>query len=89
MPRAAGDQDQLFCGCDNDSREAEPNTHVCEVCGGMPGSLPVLNKRALELALRLGLALNAGYEQNFICQRHRGAHSLFRRSKAPSLHDQF
>jgi aspartyl-tRNA(Asn)/glutamyl-tRNA(Gln) amidotransferase subunit B len=56
---------KLFCGCDNDSREAEPNTHVCEVCGGFPGALPVLNKRAVELALRLGLALNAGYEQNF------------------------
>jgi aspartyl-tRNA(Asn)/glutamyl-tRNA(Gln) amidotransferase subunit B len=52
---------KLFCGCDNDSREAEPNTHVCEVCFGMPGTLPVLNKRAVELALRLGVALNAKY----------------------------
>jgi aspartyl-tRNA(Asn)/glutamyl-tRNA(Gln) amidotransferase subunit B len=50
---------KLFCGCDNDSREAEPNTHVCEICLGMPGTLPVLNKRAVELALRLGLALGA------------------------------
>jgi aspartyl-tRNA(Asn)/glutamyl-tRNA(Gln) amidotransferase subunit B len=56
---------KLFCGCDNDSREAEPNTNVCEVCGGFPGALPVLNRRAVELALRLGLALNAGYEQSF------------------------
>lgn len=52
---------KLFCACDNDSREAEPNTHVCEVCMGFPGTLPVLNKRAVELALQLGLALNAKY----------------------------
>jgi aspartyl-tRNA(Asn)/glutamyl-tRNA(Gln) amidotransferase subunit B len=50
---------KLFCSCDNDSREAEPNTHVCPVCLGLPGTLPVLNKRAVELAIRLGLALNA------------------------------
>ncbi len=52
---------KLFCGCNNDSRDAEPNTNVCEVCFGMPGALPVLNKRAVELALRLGTALNAKY----------------------------
>jgi aspartyl-tRNA(Asn)/glutamyl-tRNA(Gln) amidotransferase subunit B len=56
---------KLFCGCDNDSREAEPNTHVCEVCLGLPGTLPVLNKRAVELALRLGLALGAEYPKNY------------------------
>ena len=52
---------KLFCSCGNDAREAEPNTLVCEVCMGMPGTLPVLNKHAVELALRLGLALNASY----------------------------
>jgi aspartyl-tRNA(Asn)/glutamyl-tRNA(Gln) amidotransferase subunit B len=52
---------KLFCSCDNDSRDAEPNTHVCEICMGFPGTLPVLNKRAVELALRMGLALNATY----------------------------
>ncbi|MEO7617780.1 MAG: Asp-tRNA(Asn)/Glu-tRNA(Gln) amidotransferase subunit GatB, partial [Candidatus Saccharibacteria bacterium] len=56
---------KLFCACDNDAREAEPNTKVCEVCFGMPGTLPVLNKRAVELALRLGLALNAEYPANY------------------------
>jgi aspartyl-tRNA(Asn)/glutamyl-tRNA(Gln) amidotransferase subunit B len=55
---------KLFCGCDNDSRNAEPNTHICEVCMGMPGALPVLNKRAVDLALRLGLALGAEYPDN-------------------------
>ncbi len=52
---------KLFCGCDNDSRDAEPNTHVCEICMGLPGTLPVLNKHAVELALRMGLALKAEY----------------------------
>ncbi len=56
---------KLFCGCNNDSRDAEPNTHVCEVCLGLPGTLPVLNKRAVELALRLGLALNTKYPDNY------------------------
>jgi aspartyl-tRNA(Asn)/glutamyl-tRNA(Gln) amidotransferase subunit B len=50
---------KLFCACDNDSREAEPNTNVCPVCLAFPGSLPVLNGEAVGLALRIGLALNA------------------------------
>lgn len=50
---------KLFCGCDNDARGAKPNTHVCPVCLGLPGSLPVLNERAVELAIRAGVALNA------------------------------
>lgn len=50
---------KLFCSCDNDAREAEPNTKVCPVCLGLPGTLPVLNEQAVTLALRVGLALNA------------------------------
>lgn len=50
---------KMFCGCDNDSRTAEPNTNICPVCLAMPGSLPVINKRAVELAIRLGHGLNA------------------------------
>ncbi|HUC87171.1 MAG TPA: Asp-tRNA(Asn)/Glu-tRNA(Gln) amidotransferase subunit GatB [Candidatus Saccharimonadales bacterium] len=53
---------KLFCGCNNDSRTAEPNTNVCPVCLGFPGALPVLNAAAVELALRAGHALNA-YDQ--------------------------
>ena len=37
---------------------AEPNTHVCPVCLGLPGSLPVVNRRSIEFAIRIGLALN-------------------------------
>jgi len=46
---------KLFCACPNEFG-AEPNTNVCPVCLGLPGSLPVLNARAVELALRVGEA---------------------------------
>lgn len=48
---------KMFCGCANEFG-AEPNTHVCPVCLGLPGSLPVLNEAAVESAIRIGLALN-------------------------------
>ncbi len=48
---------KMFCGCANEFG-AEPNTHVCPVCLGLPGSLPVLNQTAVESAIRIGLALN-------------------------------
>src|SRR5437588_7293071 len=47
---------KMFCGCPNEFG-APPNTHVCEVCLGHPGSLPVPNERAIEFAIRIGLAL--------------------------------
>jgi aspartyl-tRNA(Asn)/glutamyl-tRNA(Gln) amidotransferase subunit B len=47
---------KIFCGC-SASFGADPNTHVCPVCTGLPGVLPVLNERVVEYALRLGLAL--------------------------------
>ncbi len=46
---------KIFCGCAT-NYGAAPNTQVCEVCLGMPGSLPVLNRRALEYALKMALA---------------------------------
>ncbi|KUH98373.1 glutamyl-tRNA amidotransferase [Mycolicibacterium acapulense] len=48
---------KMFCGCAN-RFGAEPNTQVCPVCLGLPGSLPVLNEKAVESAIRIGLALN-------------------------------
>lgn len=68
---------KLFCSCDNDSRDAEPNTHVCPVCLGHPGTLPVLNKRAVELAIRLGLALGCDYSQYM--KDGQGLHTKFDR----------
>ena len=50
---------KMFCGCEVvDSTTAEPNTHVCPVCLGMPGMLPVINKQAVEFAMKVGLALH-------------------------------
>ena len=46
---------KIFCGCSTAFGE-EPNTLICPVCTGQPGSLPVLNRRAVEFAIRLGLA---------------------------------
>lgn len=48
---------KMFCACDN-SPGGEPNTKVCPVCLGLPGSLPVVNGKAVEAAIRIGLALN-------------------------------
>jgi aspartyl-tRNA(Asn)/glutamyl-tRNA(Gln) amidotransferase subunit B len=48
---------KLFCGCRNAFGD-EPNTNVCPVCLGLPGSLPVLNEYAVELAMRIGAALH-------------------------------
>ncbi|MDR2934499.1 MAG: Asp-tRNA(Asn)/Glu-tRNA(Gln) amidotransferase subunit GatB [Candidatus Adiutrix sp.] len=49
---------KMFCSCPI-TPGAEPNTHICEVCTGQPGALPRLNARAVELAVRAGLALGA------------------------------
>src|SRR5512134_1560889 len=48
---------KIFCGCST-RFGSEPNTQTCPVCIGMPGVLPVLNKKALEFAIRTGLATN-------------------------------
>lgn len=50
---------KMFCGCEvSDTTSTSPNIHVCEICGGFPGSLPAINVRAVEYALRVALALN-------------------------------
>jgi aspartyl-tRNA(Asn)/glutamyl-tRNA(Gln) amidotransferase subunit B len=49
---------KMFCRCSTDYSGAEPNTHVCPVCMGMPGVLPVINARAVEATIMTGLALN-------------------------------
>jgi aspartyl-tRNA(Asn)/glutamyl-tRNA(Gln) amidotransferase subunit B len=50
---------KMFCGCPTEFG-AEPNTQVCPTCLGLPGSLPVVNRTAVESAIRIGLALNCG-----------------------------
>ena len=48
---------KIFCNCKTDFG-AEPNTHVCPVCMGMPGTLPVLNRKVVDYAIKAGLATN-------------------------------
>jgi aspartyl-tRNA(Asn)/glutamyl-tRNA(Gln) amidotransferase subunit B len=49
---------KMYCGCSADYASAPPNTHVCPVCLGMPGVLPVINKQAVEYTIMTALALN-------------------------------
>jgi aspartyl-tRNA(Asn)/glutamyl-tRNA(Gln) amidotransferase subunit B len=49
---------KMYCSCSADYANAEPNTHVCPVCLGLPGALPVINRVAIESVIRTGLALN-------------------------------
>ncbi|MEE8121654.1 MAG: Asp-tRNA(Asn)/Glu-tRNA(Gln) amidotransferase subunit GatB [Anaerolineales bacterium] len=63
-------QSKMFCGCAVvDSTIAEPNTSVCEICTGMPGTLPVINERAIEFALRVALALQCTISETSVFAR--------------------
>jgi aspartyl-tRNA(Asn)/glutamyl-tRNA(Gln) amidotransferase subunit B len=61
-------QSKLFCACPNEFG-AEPNTNICPVCLGLPGSLPVLNEQVVEYALRLSEALGFGVPEQSIFAR--------------------
>jgi aspartyl-tRNA(Asn)/glutamyl-tRNA(Gln) amidotransferase subunit B len=50
---------KLFVGVDNNARDRKPNETISEICLGLPGVLPILNRHAVELAIKAGLALNA------------------------------
>lgn len=54
---------KIFCGCST-KFGSEPNTQTCPVCIGMPGVLPVLNKKALEFAIKTGIAMNCRISRN-------------------------
>jgi len=61
---------KLFCGCKRAGEEnEEPNTRCCEVCLGHPGSKPVLNKKAVEYAIKLALATNSKISPELIFSR--------------------
>src|SRR3989338_7111621 len=53
---------KAFCGCSTEFGQT-PNSQVCPVCLGLPGSLPVLNRQALEYAIKAGIALNCGVQE--------------------------
>ncbi len=60
---------KLFAAVDNDARDAEPNTRVSPICFGLPGTLPYLNEKAVEYAIRAGLALNVDPQPYSIFER--------------------
>lgn len=53
---------KIFCNCTTEFG-GDPNTHVCEVCSGMPGTLPLLNRRVVDFAIKTGLATNCSITQ--------------------------
>ena len=50
-------ESKMFCNCKANYQDSSPNTTVCEVCMGMPGVLPVVNRKAIEFVIATGLAL--------------------------------
>jgi aspartyl-tRNA(Asn)/glutamyl-tRNA(Gln) amidotransferase subunit B len=62
-------QSKMFCSCSANVFGAEPNTHVCPVCLGMPGALPVINRRAIEQTIMVGLALNCHIAETAVFSR--------------------
>jgi len=56
-------ESKLFCSCKADYRSFEPNSNICPVCIGLPGSLPILNKKAIEKAAMLSIALGCKIPQ--------------------------
>lgn len=61
-------ESKLFCSCSTRFGN-EPNENVCEVCSGMPGVLPVLNRRAVEFAAKMGLAMNCTVRNRSVFER--------------------
>jgi len=60
---------KLFCSTPSDYRGEEPNTYVCPVCLGLPGTLPVVNKKAIEYAIAVSLALNCEINDKLVFVR--------------------
>src|SRR5207302_194188 len=60
---------KLFCGCRNAFGD-EPNTNICPVCLGLPGSLPVINERAVEFAMRIGEALHCTVQRSIFHRKN-------------------
>jgi aspartyl-tRNA(Asn)/glutamyl-tRNA(Gln) amidotransferase subunit B len=61
---------KMFCGCGVvDSTSAQPNSAVCEICTGQPGTLPVINRQAVEFALRVALALDCQVAERSVFAR--------------------
>ena len=60
---------KMFCGCSTAYHNSPPNSRTCPVCLGLPGSLPVINKKAVESGIKVGLALNCTIEEETLFYR--------------------
>jgi aspartyl-tRNA(Asn)/glutamyl-tRNA(Gln) amidotransferase subunit B len=60
---------KMFCGCSAQAFGAPPNTHVCPVCLGMPGTLPVINEQAVRYTVMTGLALHCAIQEHNVFAR--------------------
>lgn len=60
---------KMFCGCKNDPDEEKPNINICPICIAHPGALPVLNKKAIENVIKVGLAIGAKIADDSIFDR--------------------
>ena len=56
-------QTKIFCGCSTEFNPTQPNIQTCPVCLGLPGSLPVMNRKAFDLALKTAMAINCDISQ--------------------------
>lgn len=59
-------ESKLFCSCKANYREFEPNTNICPICMGLPGSLPRLNQKAVEKATMIAMALNCSTPEKIV-----------------------
>ncbi len=62
-------ESKMFCACSTAYDGAEPNSHVCPVCLGLPGALPTINRRAVEFVLATGLAIQASSPERTVWER--------------------
>ncbi|MGB7571114.1 MAG: Asp-tRNA(Asn)/Glu-tRNA(Gln) amidotransferase subunit GatB [Methanothrix sp.] len=60
---------KMFCGCSTAYHNSPPNSHTCPVCLGLPGSLPVINRKAVEYGIKVGLALSCRIEEKTLFYR--------------------
>jgi aspartyl-tRNA(Asn)/glutamyl-tRNA(Gln) amidotransferase subunit B len=60
---------KMFCGCSAEAFGTPPNTHICPICLGMPGTLPVVNERAVRFTVMTGLALNCSTQAHNVFAR--------------------
>lgn len=60
---------KMFCDCKNDPKETRPNINICPICMGHPGTLPVINQKAVELVIKTGLALNCKANEDTFFER--------------------